>query len=222
MKKIAIIVAGGKGRRMGGPKQFIKINGKPMLAWTVGVFQRTKAIDGIILVVEEKQLPLAKKIRASKIIAIVPGGKERQDSVRSGLSALPEGTQVVVIHDGARPAVTPELINDTLREVRDSGAVIVGVPIKDTVKKVNFHGPKIIEGATVDRSGLWAAQTPQTFTAPIITKAYEQLKENVTDDAMAVEKAGIKVRLIKGDYENIKVTTPADLKIMAAILKGRR
>jgi 2-C-methyl-D-erythritol 4-phosphate cytidylyltransferase len=222
MKNIAIIVAGGKGKRMVEPKQFLKINGKPMLAWTVDVFQRTKAINGIILVVAEDQLPLAKRLRAAKIIAVVPGGRERQDSVRNGLAAVPKEAQVVLIHDGARPAVTPELINDTLKEVRDCGAAIVGVPVKDTIKKVQYHGPKIIESATIDRSGLWAAQTPQTFTAPIIRKAYDQLKDNVTDDAMAVEKLGIKVKMVMGSYENLKVTTPADLKIMAVILKGRK
>ncbi|MFA5114089.1 MAG: 2-C-methyl-D-erythritol 4-phosphate cytidylyltransferase [Candidatus Margulisiibacteriota bacterium] len=221
MKNVAIIVAGGKGKRMGEPKQFLKLGGKPMLAWTVDVFQRTKAINGIILVVAEDQLPLAKRIKADKIIAIVPGGRERQDSVRNGLAAVPQATQIVVIHDGARPAVTPDLINNTLKEVRDCGAVIVGVPLKDTIKKVQYHGPKIIESGTVDRSGLWAAQTPQTFTLPIIKKAYGQLRDNVTDDAMAVEKLGIKVKMVMGSYENLKVTTPEDLRIMAVILKGR-
>ncbi|MCU0641495.1 MAG: 2-C-methyl-D-erythritol 4-phosphate cytidylyltransferase [Candidatus Margulisbacteria bacterium] len=222
MKNIAIIVAGGKGKRMGEPKQFLKLAGKPMLAWTVDVFQRTKAVDGIILVVAADQLTLAKRLRADKIIAVVPGGKERQDSVRNGLAVLPKETQVVIIHDGARPAVTPDLINDTLKEVRDCGAAIVGVPVKDTIKKVHHHGPKVIESETIDRAGLWAAQTPQTFTAPIIRKAYDQLKEAVTDDAMAVEKLGIKVKMVMGSYTNLKVTTPEDIQIMTAILKGRQ
>jgi 2-C-methyl-D-erythritol 4-phosphate cytidylyltransferase len=221
MKNVAIIVAGGKGKRMGGPKQFLQINGKPMLAWTIDVFQRTKAVNAIILVVAEEQLAQAKRLKASKIIAVVAGGRERQDSVRNGLAAVPQGAQIVLIHDGARPAVTPELINDSLKAVRDCGAAIVGVPVKDTIKKVQYHGPKIIESETIDRSGLWAAQTPQTFTAPIIKKAYDRLKENVTDDAMAVEKLGIKVKMVMGSYENLKVTTPEDLKIMAVILKGR-
>jgi 2-C-methyl-D-erythritol 4-phosphate cytidylyltransferase len=222
MKNIAIIVAGGRGKRMGQPKQFLKIAGKPMLAWTVETFQKTKAVDGIILVVAAEQIAQAKRLKSLKIIAIVPSGKERQDSVRNGLAAVPKGAQIVLIHDGARPAVTPELINDSLRAVRDHGAAIVGIPVKDTVKRVIKHGNEIIECETVDRHNLWAAQTPQAFTLPIIVKAYEQLRENVTDDAMAVEKLGIKVKMVSGRPENLKVTTPDDLRIMAVILKGRK
>jgi 2-C-methyl-D-erythritol 4-phosphate cytidylyltransferase len=222
MKNIAIIVAGGRGKRMGQPKQFLKIAGKPMLAWTVETFQKTKAVDGIILVVAAEQIAQAKRLKSLKIIAIVPSGKERQDSVRNGLAAVPKGAQIVLIHAGARPAVTPELINDSLRAVRDHGAAIVGIPVKDTVKRVIKHGNEIIECETVDRHNLWAAQTPQAFTLPIIVKAYEQLRENVTDDAMAVEKLGIKVKMVSGRPENLKVTTPDDLRIMAVILKGRK
>jgi len=222
MKIVAIIVAGGRGKRMGEPKQFLKINGKPMLAWTVAAFQNVKAIDGIILVVAPEQLAQAKRIKASKIIAIVPSGAKRQDSVRNGLAVLPEKTQIVLIHDGARPAVTADLINHSLKMVRETGAVVVGVPVKDTIKKIKHQGSKILDVETIDRRELWAAQTPQTFTAPIIKKAYERLGEEVTDDGMAVEKIGLPVRMVMGSYENIKVTTPEDLNIMAAILKRRR
>lgn len=222
MKNIAIIVAGGKGKRMGQPKQFLKIAGKPMLAWTVDVFQRVKAVNGIILVVTEEQMAQAKRLKASKIIAIVPGGPARQDSVRNGLAALPKSAQIVLIHDGARPAVTPVMINAALKEVRDCGAVVVGVPVRDTIKRVKYQGAKVLESETIPRHDLWAAQTPQAFTVQIIKKAYERLAENVTDDAMAVEKLGIKVKMVMGSPENLKVTTPEDLKIMAAILKGTR
>ena len=219
MKTVAIIVAGGRGKRMGQPKQFLKIAGKPMLAWTVDAFQKVKAVDGIILVVAEDQLALAKKIRSSKIIAVVPGGKLRQDSVRHGLAVLPKGVQIVLIHDGARPAVPAETINATIRAARQHGAVIAAVPVKDTIKRLANNTSRISE--TVDRHGLWAAQTPQTFTAALIVKAYEQLKHDVTDDAAAVEKFGIPVEVVMGSYSNLKVTTPEDLTIMAAILKGR-
>ncbi len=219
MKTVAIIVAGGQGKRMGQPKQFLKIAGKPMLAWTVDAFQRVKAVDGIILVVAPGQEPQAKRIKASKIIAVVPGGKQRQDSVRNGLAVLPKGVQIVLIHDGARPAVLAETINATIRAAKQHGAVIAAVPVKDTIKRLANNTSRISE--TVDRHGLWAAQTPQTFTAALIKKAYEQLKQDVTDDAAAVEQFGIPVEVVMGSYSNLKVTTPDDLPVMAAILKGR-
>lgn len=219
MKNIAIIVAGGKGKRMGKPKQFLPLAGKPMLAWTVAVFQKCKAIDGIILVVAEEQIALAKKLKAAKIIAIVPGGKERQDSVRNGLARLPASTQIVAIHDGARPGVSVETIEQSIKGAKELGAVVIGVPIKNTIKVVSRQS--LVVSQTADRSQLWAAQTPQTFRAEIIKKAYDQLTEKVTDDAMAVEKLGIPVKMVMGEYTNIKVTTPDDLEIMASILKRR-
>ena len=220
MKTVAIIVAGGQGKRMGRPKQFIKIAGKPMLAWTVDAFQRTKAIDGIILVVTPDQEDLAKKIKASKIIAVVAGGRQRQDSVRNGLAALPKGVQIVLIHDGARPAVEAATINGTIRAAREHGAAIAAVPLKDTIKLVNRREAKILK--TLDRSEMWAAQTPQTFTVPVINKAYETLKHDVTDDAAAVERLGIPVFIVTDSYANLKVTSPEDIFIMEAILKGRK
>ena len=219
MKTVAIIVAGGQGKRMGQPKQFLKIAGKPMLAWTVDAFQRTKAVDGIILVVAPDQLALAKKIKAAKVIAVVPGGKQRQDSVRSGLAALPKGVQLVLIHDGARPAVSADTINGTIKAAKQHGAAIAAVPLKDTIKRVARREARVVE--TLNREELWAAQTPQTFTVPVIMKAYETLKHDVTDDAAAVERLGIPVTIVMADYTNLKVTTPEDLPIMAAILKGR-
>ena len=220
MKTVAIIVAGGTGKRMGRPKQFIKIAGKPMLAWTVDAFQRTKAIDGIILVVAPDQLDLAAKIKAAKIIAVVPGGRQRQDSVRNGLAALPKGVQIVLIHDGARPAVEAATINGTIKAAKEHGAAIAAVPLKDTIKLVNRREAKILK--TLDRSEMWAAQTPQTFTVPVINKAYETLKHDVTDDAAAVERLGIPVTIVADSYANLKVTTPEDIFIMEAILKGRK
>jgi 2-C-methyl-D-erythritol 4-phosphate cytidylyltransferase len=220
MKTVAIIVAGGQGKRMGRPKQFIKIAGKPMLAWTVDAFQRVKAVDGIILVVTPDQEDLAKKIKASKIIAVVAGGRQRQDSVRNGLAVLPKGTQIVLIHDGARPAVEAEAINGTIRAAKEHGAAIAAVPLKDTIKQVASREPRVVK--TMDRGELWAAQTPQTFTVPVIKKAYEQLVHDVTDDAAAVERLGIPVQIVMGSYANLKVTTPEDLFIMEAILKGRK
>ena len=191
-----------------------------MLAWTVEAFQQAKAIDGIILVVAREQVGLARRLRCSKIIKVVPGGRERQDSVRNGLNVLPESAEIVVIHDGARPAVTQEMIERSVKAARKYGAAVVGVPVKDTIKAVSLNRSAVSQ--TVDRSGLWQAQTPQAFRADTIKQAYAKLRGRVTDDAMAVEKLGIPVKMVMGSYDNIKVTAPADLKIVDAILKERR
>jgi len=216
MKTVAIIVAGGKGKRMGKPKQFLKIAGKPMVSWTLAAFQKCKAIDAIILVVEKENLAKARTLKFSKITKIVEAGKERQDSVKNGLKVLPESAEIVVIHDGARPAVTETLIEDAIRAARRFGAAIVAVPVKDTIKQVNY---KCVVKKTLNRHELWAVQTPQAFKTSIILPAYCRLKEKVTDDASAVEKIGVRVKIIKGSYENLKVTTPEDLKLMETILR---
>lgn len=224
MKTIAIIVAGGKGKRMGRGKQFIKIAGKPMLQWTVAAFDQTKAIDGIILVVSKEQIRLARRIKSKKIFCIVEGGKERFDSVRNGIAALPPSAEIVAIHDGARPAVTPEIIGASIAEAKKYGAVVVGVLLKDTIKKVESRTLNVER--SLDRSELWAAQTPQVFKVDIIKNAYSRLATRdprlVTDDAMPVERMGIPVKMVPGTYENLKVTQPEDLDLAAAILKKRR
>jgi len=204
---------------MGRPKQFLTIAGRPMLAWTLSAFQKSKAIDGIILVVDREQLFSAKKLNQKKVIGIAAGGKERQDSVRNGLALLPPSTKIVAIHDGARPAITPQVIEKSIKEAKKFGAVVVGVPVTDTIKTVDRR-PSTVD-RTLNRAELWAAQTPQTFRAEIIKKAYAKLRGSVTDDAMAVEKLGISVKMVLGSYSNLKVTTPEDLKIMEAIIKWR-
>ncbi|MDD4178708.1 MAG: 2-C-methyl-D-erythritol 4-phosphate cytidylyltransferase [Candidatus Margulisbacteria bacterium] len=219
MKNITIIVAGGKGKRMGKPKQFLKIAGRPMLAWTLAAFQNTRPIDGIILVVAPGQMELAKKLPKKKIIGIVAGGAERQDSVRNGLAALPGSAEIVLIHDGARPAVTTGIIERSIKEARKHGAVVVGVSVKDTIKEVMRNENRVTR--TMNRDKLWQAQTPQVFKAALIRNAYAKLRGAVTDDAMAVEKLGKPVKMVMGSYENIKVTAPEDLIMMEAILKGR-
>jgi len=215
MKTVAIIVAGGKGKRMGRPKQFLKIAGRPMLAWTLEAFQKSKIIDGIILVVSKEQLAAARKLKFSKILKIVAGGTERQASVKNGLAALPAGCEIIAIHDGARPAVTEDIIKRAVKSTRKYGAVVVGVPVKDTIKRVKCQGSRVKE--TLDRSELWQAQTPQVFKKEILLRAYEN-DAVVTDDAMLVERLGIPVIMVMGSYLNLKVTTPEDLKIMEGIL----
>jgi len=225
MKTVAIITAAGFGKRMGKPKQFLEIGGKPILELTLSIFEQTKAIDEIILVVNEEDVPRAKKFKFAKLKKVVSGGKERQDSVYNGLKVLPDDAEIVAIHDGARPFVSSEIIEQAIEEARRSGAVVVGVPVKDTVKSINNEpalpaGRQLTINKTLDRKKLWQAQTPQVFKKEVILKAFEQgyNKFNVTDDAMLVEKMGVPVKMVMGSYQNIKITTPGDLKFAAAIL----
>jgi 2-C-methyl-D-erythritol 4-phosphate cytidylyltransferase len=220
MKTVAVIVAGGKGKRMGRRKQFLKIAGKTILQWTVAAFDQTGVIDGIVLVVAKEQLRLARKIKSKKLISIVEGGKERFDSVRNGLAALPPSVEMVAIHDGARPAVTPKIIEAAVSEANRTGAAVAGFPLKDTIKKVERR--KLSVERSLDRAELWAAQTPQVFKISIIQRAYQHIRGDETDDAMLVERMGIPVKMVMGTYKNLKVTQPEDLIIAAAILKKRR
>ncbi|KPJ69568.1 hypothetical protein AMJ44_03370 [candidate division WOR-1 bacterium DG_54_3] len=219
MKTVAIITAAGYGKRMGQPKQFIQIAGKPILEWTLSVFEKEKIIDEIILVVNEEDLARVKKFKFSKLKQVVAGGKERQDSVYEGLKVLSEDTEMVAIHDGARPLVTPEIIQRAVAEAKEFGAVVVGVPIKDTIKSVTSN--QFTVTSTLNRDELWAAQTPQVFKKEIIVKAYQEGsgKYQVTDDAMLVEKSGIPVKMVMGSYLNVKITKLEDLKIAEGIMK---
>lgn len=228
MKTVAIISAAGQGKRMGRPKQFLELAGKPMLERTIAVFENTAAIDEIILIVNPEDVERARKFKFSKVKNVVAGGKERQDSVKNGLKSLPEDSEIVAIHDGARPFVTSAIIEQAIEEAKQSGAVVVGVPIKDTVKKIQDPRSKIRTNVeiieTINRDNLWAAQTPQVFKKEIIEKAYQKnCQAKVTDDAMMVEKMGNPVKMVMGSYKNIKITTPDDLIIAEGIInKGER
>jgi len=221
METVAIITAAGHGKRMGRPKQFIKIGGRPMLWWTLSVFQKTKSVQGIILVVNAEDKNKLMNFKFSKIIKVVAGGKERQDSVYNGLKALPEEADLVIIHDGARPFVTSVVIEAAVRQARKKGAIVVGVPVKDTIKLVK---PKSLTvNKTVDRDGIWVAQTPQVFKKDLIMLAYQKYgREKVTDDAMLVEKLGKPVEMLMGSYFNLKVTSPEDLVLAEAILRKNK
>lgn len=217
MKTVAIITAAGQGKRMGSPKQFIKIGGRPMLWWTLSVFQKTKAIDEIILVVNAEEKNQTKGFKFSKIKKVVAGGRERQDSVNNGLKALPENTEIVVIHDGARPLVTAGMIEAAIHQAKKHGAAVVGVPVKDTIKLVNPKPGTV--NRTLQRDRVWAAQTPQVFKRDLIMRAYQKYgKQKVTDDAMLVEKMGKPVKMLMGSYLNLKITTPDDLLLAEALL----
>lgn len=218
MRTAAIITAAGEGKRMGRPKQFIEINGKAVLEWTLAAFQKAEAVDAIVLVVNAEEIENARKFKFPKIKQIVAGGKERQDSVRNGLNALPADTEIVVIHDGARPMITGEIIRRAVAEAEKHGAVVVGVPLTDTIKMTN-EGTIILK--TLDRSNLWAAQTPQVFKKELVLRAFKEGagKHKVTDDAMLVEKLGVPVKMVMGSYRNIKITTPEELGIAEKYLR---
>ncbi len=226
MKTVAIITAGGTGKRMGQPKQFLEIAGKPMLEQTISVFEKANCIDEIILVISPEEIEKAKQFKFKKIKKIVAGGKERQDSVNNGLKELPNDCEIVAIHDGARPFVEVKIIERAVEEAKKNGAVVVGVPVKDTIKQIaknkqqTANNTKTAIIKTVDREQLWQAQTPQVFKKEIILKAYEQgyNKYKVTDDAMLVEKLGVPVKMVMGSYQNIKITTPEDLKLAKGII----
>ena len=218
----AIIVAAGRGQRMGGiDKIFANLGGQPLLARVVDVFQACSLVDQIVIVLSQRNLELGQRLAEehawSKVVEVCQGGARRQDSVQEGLKRL-EGCDWVVIHDGARPLLKAGLIERGLLEARDSGAAIAAVPVKDTIKFV--EAGNLVQG-TLERQSLWAVQTPQVFRYNIISEAYRQIKSEVPDDAAAVEKLGHKVKVYMGSYENIKVTTKEDLALAQLILRNR-
>jgi 2-C-methyl-D-erythritol 4-phosphate cytidylyltransferase len=224
----AIIAAAGMSNRMKSKinKQFININGKPILAHTLEKFQRCKYIDEIIVVAREDEINYCKKevvkrYGFNKVTKIVRGGKERQDSVYNGILALNEKTDIVVSHDGARPFVKIKNIVDSIKGAVEYGACVVGTPVKDTIKFVK-DGEEI--DSTPNRDILWAAQTPQSFKREILMEGYRKaIEDNFigTDDSVLVERLGIQVKIIMGSYENIKITTPEDIIIAESILKDK-
>ena len=221
----AIVLAGGQGTRMGTAvqKQYIELCGKPVLYYTLHTFQNSGVIDEIILVVGEGQEEycrqnIVKKYGFTKVSKVVVGGAERYYSVWNGLQEVSEG--YVFIHDGARPFVSEEMIARAYEEVQKYGACVVGMPVKDTIKIADEDG---FSRETPNRKDVWMIQTPQVFETGLVKEAYEALlheKEiSATDDATAVEQMlGRKVKLVVGSYENIKITTPEDLKIAQALL----
>ena len=210
----AIIVAAGESRRMGGvDKVLALLGGKPVLARVVDAFEKCNLIDQIVVVVSKQNLEQCQQLAAeegwSKITDVCPGGRRRQDSVVAGLSRLTH-CDWVVIHDGARPLVTVDLIDRGLEAARETGAAVAAVPVTDTIK---VAGNDRIVHQTPPRRNLWAVQTPQVFRFDIITEAYRRAKGEVTDDASLVEQLGYRVKLYMGSYDNIKVTTPDDLAL---------
>ena len=221
-----VIVAAGTGSRMnmGINKQFIKLEGKEVIVYTIEKFYNNHNIDDIVVVVKESEAEFFKKEIIEKYnfenIKIAYGGKERQDSVYNGLKLLDEKCDVVLIHDGARPFVSNKTVDTCIEEAKEHKAIVVGVPVKDTIKVIDDSN-NIVD--TPNRSVLWAVQTPQTFDYNILLNAYEDAFESGfygTDDAMLVERIGHKVKMVEGSYNNIKITTKEDLNIGSQILNS--
>lgn len=232
MATTGIVLAGGKGSRMQSdvPKQYMELLGKPLLYYSLKAFEES-TVDSIVLVTAEGdeeycRKELVERFGFQKVVAITPGGAERYASVWNGLQRLKqacgeEEPELVLIHDGARPLVTAELINRMVRETEQYGACVAGMPVKDTIQMTDENGTITL---TPKRDSLWTAQTPQSFLFSTVYSAYESLMKeteiNVTDDAMVVGLYhNIPVQMVRGSYKNIKVTTPEDLVLAEAFLK---
>ena len=219
----AIIVAAGRSERMGGRDMLFAVVGdKSLLAHTLSAFDACRGVDRVVLVLSPQNMEPGRELVAeagfSKVVAVCQGGKRRQDSVCNGLEAL-ASCQWVVVHDGARPLVTAELVERGLEAAKETGAAIAALPIGDTVKEVEPSG---LIGRTLCRGQLWAAQTPQVFRYDILREAHQRTQGEATDDAALVEKLGHQVKVFEGSSWNIKVTTAADLALVEALLAQGR
>lgn len=247
MRKVAIVLAGGRGSRMKSelPKQYIQLKGKPVLYYSLDAFEKS-CVDEVILVsgvseMEYCRCEIVDKYGFGKVTKILPGGQERYHSVFNGLCAVSSKTAmsnadrpvsenkdeqtVVMIHDGARPCISQEIIDRCLADVIQYHACVAAVPIKDTVKIADEAGYAQV---TPDRNRVWQIQTPQVFDYPLIKSAYERMisnqnRGNITDDAMVVEQyTPVKVKLTMGSYNNIKITTPGDLVLAERLLEHEK
>ncbi|MBI4296572.1 MAG: 2-C-methyl-D-erythritol 4-phosphate cytidylyltransferase [Chloroflexi bacterium] len=217
----AIIVAAGFGQRMEGiDKIKAYLGGEPVLARVVDIFQDCSAIDRIVVVVRPENIEFAQRLKRerawSKVTDIVPGGEKRRDSVAAGLSRL-ERCDWIIVHDGARPLVTTELIEQGLAAARETGAAIAAIPITDTIKL----GKDNVVERTLPRHDLWAVQTPQVFRFDIIESAYRKVRGDATDDAALVEQMDYPVKIYLGSYDNIKITISHDLVLAEILLQER-
>jgi 2-C-methyl-D-erythritol 4-phosphate cytidylyltransferase len=223
---VAIVPAAGSGKRLGPGtnKPFEKIFGKPLVIWTLEILEAASEIREIIPVIKESDMEYAAELfqqyRLSKVRRIAPGGKERQDSVLHGLRLVDNKEDIIIIHDGVRPFIEERMICEALGLLKDCDGVVVGVPVKDTVKEVQ-DGEVV---GTMRRERIWAVQTPQIFRYGTIMSAYEKARQesfSSTDDSALVERYGGKIKVVNGSYANIKITTPEDLTIAESFLKLR-
>lgn len=223
MRTEVIVVAGGAGKRLNSkvPKALVLLKGQPLIAYCLKIFENHRGIDGVVVVGVGGFLSQFIRCtrRFKKVRAVVAGGAKRSDSVKCGLNALASDTQLVLVHDAARPFIDRAMIDRLINSLNKNKAAIVGMPVKFTVKKVNRKTLDIQD--TPARDLLWEAQTPQGFQKDILVKAHaKKFKEEATDDAMMVERMGGKVKMVIGNYRNIKVTTPEDIILAGQILAG--
>jgi 2-C-methyl-D-erythritol 4-phosphate cytidylyltransferase len=221
----AIIVAGGKGKRFGGRvrKQYLLLAGRPILWWSVAAFEKSPSVSAIVLVVPARDVSMirtqTKKWKLKKLVAVVPGGSTRADSVRRGLSAVSPNSRYVAVHDAVRPLITPTLIESVIKAARLGGAALAACPSKDTVKIADARGHIV---SSPPRDSVWLAQTPQIFEQRLLLRAHRLGKRHhVTDDAQLVERLNVHVRLVQSPPENIKVTVPMDFILARQILQER-
>jgi len=229
MSKLGVVVvAAGKGSRMqaADSKQYLPLGDKPILVHTLQLFQNIREVDDIVLVTGEEDCgrcrEYVERYALDKVRAVIAGGAERQHSVHRGLQALTPGAEWVLVHDGVRPFPAADQVLACWREAQEHGAAVLAVPVKDTIKVVD--DAKRIQ-STPDRRSLWAIQTPQAFRLSLLREAYERAEREGfvgTDDAMLVERTGTVVRVVEGDYYNIKITTPEDLPWAEWILHNVR
>jgi len=226
MKTQAIIPTAGIGNRFNSqvPKPLVLLQGKPLFIYCLEAIEKSNLVDSIILVAQEEHFDefekFIKEYQLQKISRIAAGGATRCESVYNGINVLDENTELVLIHDGVRPLVTTELIDEMIEYAQDHKAVIAAVAVKPTIKKVDQK--QMLVNETLERDGLWEMQTPQLFKKDIIMEAHNKGKgSNPTDDASLVENIGCPVKVFEGDYKNIKVTTEEDLIMAGAFLNGK-
>lgn len=214
LRTVAVVPAGGVGRRMGAarPKQYLALDGVPLLARTLALL--AGAVDGVVVVAPADHLAATRRLVARhgvpRVLDVVAGGAERQESVALGLAAVPDAVEWVVVHDAVRPFVTADLIARVLDAARRHGAATCGVEIRETVKRVRDS----LVDATIDRAGLWLTQTPQAFRRALLWEAHDKARRDGylgTDDAVLVERLGMPVAMVRGLPSNLKITTPDDL-----------
>lgn len=221
MKTTALIVAAGSSSRLSGevPKQYREVAGRPLLSWTITRFEQAESIDEVVLVVAEEYLLFTSErvvdpFAFHKCKRILIGGESRQESVYKGLTSLPDSTELVAIHDGARPLVATSDVDRVVQTAKTQKAALLAAPIADTIKRV--QGNFVM--STVDRSGLFAAQTPQVFDYKLILQAHQKAAADssttYTDDASIAEAAGHKVVIVEPEFPNPKITTPADFEML--------
>ena len=228
-KVYVIIPAAGSGSRIGGSvkKQFLQLHGKPIIVHTIRQFENCPDVDEIAVAVPESAIvemeAFTSQYRLHKVGKVLTGGARRQDSVTNVLKRLPlKDSDIVLVHDGVRPFIEPQRISHLIKSCKEHGAAVLAVQPKDTIRRSNGGG---FFDETLDRTALWLVQTPQAFKASILVKAFEKAKKDrfvSTDEAALVERTGVKVRIVEGSYDNIKITTPEDLEVGGQILERRQ